>query len=253
MLRMLGIVIGLLGTAVFLSPAGAGIFNFGNWAGTGLSLVLLLCCLFEGKLITLARRFPAADKLLRLLQGAYILFLVLAAVISALMYGELRNLPKEGEERTMIVLGCGLEGNRPSQMLAHRLRRAESWLREHPQMPVIVSGGQGTDEVISEAACMHDWLVSHGIEEERIYMEDRSTATHENLIFSREIIDSKGLPEKIVVVTNNFHSYRAALIAKKCGYTDVRSLPAKTTWWLFPTSVMREYFAVPREWIRQYR
>ncbi len=250
---MLGIVIGLLGTAVFLSPAGAGIFNFGNWAGTGMSLVLLLCCLFEGKLITLARRFPAADKLLRLLQGAYILFLILAAVISALMYGELNNLPEEGEERTMIVLGCGLEGRSPSQMLAHRLRRAESWLKEHPQMPVIVSGGQGADEEISEAACMHDWLVAHGIEEERIYMEDRSTATHENLIFSREIIEANSLPSKIVIVTNNFHSYRAALIAKKCGYTDVRSLPAKTTWWLFPTSVMREYFAVPREWIRQYR
>lgn len=246
-MRMIGILIGMCGTLVFLLPAFAGIFNFGNLAGTGLSLVLLFCCLFEKRL---KMGGTAVRTCLHFVQAGYAVFLVIALFACVQMYMETQNLPAEDNAQTMIVLGCKAEGNRPSQMLAHRLRAAEAYLKAHPDIPVVVSGGQGSDEIITEAQCMKNWLVDHGIPAERIFTEEKSSSTRENLLYSREIITENHLPEKIIIVTNNFHSRRAAVIAGKLGYT-YSSLSAKTTWWLFPTSVMREVFGIAWEWVRR--
>ena len=133
-------------------------------------------------------------------------------------------------------------------MLWRRLTAAQSYLEQHPTVPVIVSGGQESDEIMSEAQCMKNWLTDQGISGERIFMEDRSASTFENLSFSKAVIAEHDLPEKIIIVTNNFHSCRAAMIARKQGYSCT-SVPAKTTWWLFPVSVLREVFGIAKEWV----
>ena len=90
---------------------------------------------------------------------------------------------------------------------------------------------------------MAGWLKNHGIDESRIYQEDRSSSTYENLAFSRAILEENSLPEDILLVTNDFHIYRACMIARRQGYTCT-GLPAKTTPWLFPASVLREVFGI---------
>ena len=90
------------------------------------------------------------------------------------------------ERSYLIVLGAAVHGDRPSLSLYHRLSSALDYLNTYPDSKAVLSGGQGKGENISEALCMHDWLVSSGIEEERLIMEDRSTSTMENLMFSME-------------------------------------------------------------------
>ena len=248
MLRILGILTGAAGIVIFLFPVFAGIFNFGSFAGTVLSLGILLGCLFEQRISVLEGQYQAVHALRVFIQACYAVFLVIAAAACLQMYRETGNLPAGGDDQTMIVLGCGLEGDRPSQMLWRRLVRAEAFLKQYPDIPVIVSGGQGGDEIMPEADCMKNWLLRHGIDEDRIWCEDRSASTYENLSFSKEIIENNVLPEKIIIVTNDFHSCRAGMIAAKQGYSYA-SLPADTTWWLFPVSVMREVFGITLEWI----
>ncbi len=248
MLRTVGIIAGAAGIVIFFFPVFAGVFNFGVLAGTLLSACLFAGCFFEPRLQSMASANQAVRIFMMIMQAGYILFLVITAFACLQMYRETRNIPSEDPDQTMIVLGCGLEGERPSQMLWRRLTAAETYLRQHPDISVVVSGGQGSDEIMSEALCMKNWLVDHGIPEERIFMEDRSSTTYENLKFSRAVITENDLPEQIIIVTNNFHSCRAAMIARKQGYSCT-SVPAKTTWWLFPVSVLREVFGIVKEWV----
>ena len=248
MLRTAGMIAGAAGILIFFFPVFAGIFNFGVLAGTLFSACLFAGCWLQPRLQAMAAGNPAFRILLYIIQAGYILFLAVAAFACLQMYRETRNLPSEETDQTMIVLGCGLEGERPSQMLWRRLTAAQAYLQQHPDIPVIVSGGQGSDEIMSEAQCMKNWLTDHGISGGRIFMEDRSASTFENLSFSKAVIAENDLPEKIIIVTNNFHSCRAAMIARKQGYSST-SVPAKTTWWLFPVSVLREVFGIAKEWV----
>ena len=95
---------------------------------------------------------------------------------------------------------------------------------------------------------MYDYLVNKGISGDRIYQEDRSTTTAENLTFSKEILEKENLGNSIAIVTNEFHEYRAFLIAKKLGLNPY-AIPARTSWWLFPTFTVREWFGILYEWI----
>ena len=195
MLRTAGIIAGAAGIVIFFFPVFAGIFNFGVLAGTLLSACLFAGCFFEPRLQALAAGNPAFRILLYIIQAGYVLFLVIAAFACLQMYKETRDLPAVDTDHTMIVLGCGLEGERPSQMLWRRLTAAQSYLEQHPTVPVIVSGGQGSDEIMSEAQCMKNWLTDQGVSGERIFMEDRSSTTYENLKFSRAVIEENDLPE----------------------------------------------------------
>lgn len=112
----------------------------------------------------------------------------------------------------MIVLGAKVNGDRPSRMLADRLNAAAAYLDKHPQAACVVSGGQGSDEAYSEASVMQKYLVEKGIDPARIYLEDRSTNTHENLENSLQLIRQEGLCDTVVIATQVFHQYRAATL-----------------------------------------
>ena len=96
-----------------------------------------------------------------------------------------------------------------------RIDAAERYLKAHPDIPAVLSGGQGPGEDISEADCMADWLIAHGVDESRIYREDRSTSTQENFAYSEEIMAELGLDagDTFAFVTNDYHIFRAGRIA----------------------------------------
>lgn len=149
---------------------------------------------------------------------------------------------------TAIVLGCRVYGERASLSLLERLEAAYDYLIENPEADCIVSGGQGEDELISEAECMYRWLVEQGIEPSRIYKEDKSTSTEENIQFSKKIIEEEGLFQKVVIITSDYHCYRAGMIADDYGLVW-GTKPGHTAIWLLPTYYVRELYAILAEWI----
>ena len=114
----------------------------------------------------------------------------------------------------VIVLGAGVNGETPSLTLRARIDAAAAYLEEHPDVPVVLSGGQGPGEAITEAECMRRALVRRGVDESRLYPEERSTSTQENLRYSRAILEELGVDpaRRVAIVTSDFHLCRARLM-----------------------------------------
>lgn len=144
-----------------------------------------------------------------------------------------------------VVLGANVHANgTPSRIMRSRLQAAFTFMERNPEAVVIVSGGQGPDEPISEAKCMYDTLVQMGAEESRLLMEDESHTTRENLINSERIMAARGGTEKpITVITSEFHQRRAAYIADSLGLQTC-PVSGHTDQWFFRINyTLREVFA----------
>ena len=137
----------------------------------------------------------------------------------------------------LIVLGAAVHGDTPSLSLVERLQAAEDYLIKHPDTVVIVSGGQGGGENVSEARAMYEWLCANGIDSTRIIMEDKASSTYENLKFSREIINGLSDDATVAVVSSEYHLCRAKLIAKTLDM-EIHTVAAHTTYF----TVMLNYF-----------
>lgn len=149
----------------------------------------------------------------------------------------------------VIILGCQVRGEEPSAMLKNRLDAALDVLRENPEAVCIASGGKGDNENISEAECMRRYLIANGIEDERIYVEDKSESTEENIAFSRDILENLGISDNIMIVTSEFHQYRAAVYAAKNGLkTGAHS--AKTPVWNLLNYWVREWGTLVMAYIK---
>lgn len=172
----------------------------------------------------------------------------------------IHGMTSEPEEELdyLIVLGAQVKKTVPSKALGLRLQKACEYLKEHSQTKAVLSGGQGSGEEIAEAECMYRYLTEHGIPEERLLKEECSTTTRENLMYSARVLaDSRQevttetvLGSKIGLVSNNFHIYRALLLAEKFGYRKVYGVPAASDWKLQIHYMVREYFAVLKAKIR---
>jgi len=147
----------------------------------------------------------------------------------------------------VIVLGAQMKTSGPSRALQYRLDEAIRYLNENPDAKVIVSGGQGSDEPVSEAQGMYDYLVKKGISADRISREDKSRNTFQNLTYSAEFLDQE--KDSVAVVTNNFHVFRAVKIAKKAGYRNVCGIAAKGEPFLQCNNMMREFFGVMKDFL----
>ena len=146
-----------------------------------------------------------------------------------------------------IVLGCKVNGNRPSTALRYRIEAAARYLTDHPQTLAIASGGQGADEGISEASCIRQELIAAGIAEERILMEDHSTSTMENIHYSRELIaDSEA---RVVMITSNYHVYRSMELAKRAGLRRVSGFGAEPGPVMALHYFVREAFALVKDYL----
>ncbi len=130
----------------------------------------------------------------------------------------------------MVVLGAKVNPQGPSVSLWDRICGAYTYLEEHPDVIAVVSGGQGSDEPITEAECMYRELVMLGIDPQRIWREEKATSTWENLNFSLDLIEEKTgeRPTKLGVLSSEYHLFRASLFAKKCGVEFV-GIPARTS------------------------
>ncbi len=226
---------------IFLLPLTLfGILNTGNLAGLLFSAILFFYGVFFEKANEAFRSlwkkklWKGVFSFLALILAAAVIF---TATVTAKMIIAANNPPEK--ETTVIVLGCKVNPNGPSLSLLKRLEAAYDYLNQNPKLCCILSGGQGLDEPVSEAQAMYDWLVKKGIDKKRLYLEDKSTSTRENLAFSKEIIEKEALPPAITIITNDFHQYRAKKIAES--YTmECYSVSGETPFYLLPTYYVRE-------------
>jgi len=168
--------------------------------------------------------------------SVYVFCFLFIGINSYLQYKH--KVPKNADY--IIVLGAGLKKNKPTLALKYRIETAADYAKENPKTKMIVSGGQGKDELISEAECMKIELIKLGIEENRIIKEDLSTNTYENMKFSKNYIQEN---EKGIIVTNDYHLFRSIKLAKKQGLQIV-GLPAKTPTVILPTAYIRECLSI---------
>jgi uncharacterized SAM-binding protein YcdF (DUF218 family) len=180
------------------------------------------------------------------LLSGYISFLLVSYVIYAFVYGRITRLRRAD---FVVVLGSGLrDGNRVPPLLAGRLDRGlrayQALTRRHKTSPVvIVSGGKGTDERISEAEAMARYLIERGLPGDHVVREDRSRTTEENLTFSQAIMQQSRPGYRCIIVTSNYHVFRAAIIARRLGVNG-QVTGARTAGYYWPTATLREFAAV---------
>ena len=237
---------GIVYLILFSIPVWAGVFHIGNITGLAAGVLLVCYALFAPGVHRLARTSGLWRGILTVFGVLAAAGIILSVIISVRMFRAAHTAPEE--EGILLVLGCQVKGIQPSLMLTERLETAEKYLKNHPDVKCILSGGKGNDEMISEAACMAEYLTGHGIDEGRLILEDQSTSTRENLLFSLRLLKENKLGTSPVIVTNEFHEYRAFMIAKKLGMTP-SALPAGTHWWLFPAYLVREWYGVIYEWL----
>lgn len=184
----------------------------------------------------------------------WLLIVILAALLLNLIFSLFvfiygHNDDTDFNEAVAIVLGAGLDGDKVSAQLAYRLDKAVEYAEKNPNALIVVSGGQGKDEAVSEASAMKDYLVDNGVSVERIICEDRSTSTYTNLINTKEILDERLDGEyDVVLITSNFHMYRAKKLASAVGF-DCTSYHAQIEWYSVPMRYARECVAIIKYWV----
>lgn len=226
--------------------------NVGTLAPGGIGLILLFPVVFP-QVFTHCLAFRWFRILWR---GGWAAGLLLLAglpvfvIVASLQAGALPDKPPAA----IIILGAGLRaGDQPSPLLANRLEIATNVLHRFPQSPVVVSGGQGMLEDISEAQAMQHFLLEQGIHEERIWLEAKSTSTAENLRFSRTLLEKHGVDasrQDILIVTSDFHTYRSAQLARHAGYGHTTLMKAPTPISILPNVWLREYLACIKAWLK---
>lgn len=185
---------------------------------------------------------------------AAVSFFLLAAVLAAFWMGGIimggsdsDTVLKDEMIDYVVILGCRLEGKEPGKCLNTRIDGAVKYLRSHSWSMAVCSGGQGSDEEISEAEAIAAELKRRGIPERRILIEDKSTSTYENLVNTKKLLDArKGeTPYRTVIVTNEFHAYRTRALAKHVGFDTPAVISVKSSVGTFCSGLLREIAAVP--------
>ncbi len=231
--------------AVLSFLAAAGLFL--RFAVRGYSYWAYL--LFFIALLILAHRF-LPPVLWKLLLGLTCVGLVYFCAVEAVIIKNARTDP-DPERDYLIVLGAAVYGEQPSLALQRRLQGALAYLERCPESTVIVSGGMGSGENITEAEAMHTWLLAKGIPEERILMEDRASSTYENLAYSFALIRQRGDdPDgNVAIVSSDYHLCRAKTMA---GYMGVRAAGVSSPWgypFVMLNYFIREVFGMTHLWL----
>ena len=242
--------------AALLALAGAALMTVRPWGMrfsgfllAGLAAVLVMALLLD--------RWAAASKTGRLCRRVFqtALTLALVSLICIESYvinigrSDLSALPADA----VVVLGAGLNGTQPSLSLYTRLTVALDYLEENPAVPVVLTGGRGYGEEITEAQCMYDWLTARGVDPARLILEEQAGNTAENFAFSKELLEEQGIDpaeDSVAVVTNDFHIARSRLIAVRQGYGHAFGVPAELPWLHLEVNYyLREAFAMVKTWV----
>lgn len=249
-LHLVPIALGIVLFLWFLGPVFAGVCNIGNVTGMAMSAVLVCFSVFYTRIVGWLHRLAVrrGGRALCVAVAILVVCIVMtAAAETILMVRAAVNRPPENT--TAVVLGCSVKGTRPSTVLYERLSAAYHYLEMNPEAVCVLSGGQGEGEDISEAECMYRYLTGRGIAPERLFLEDASRNTQENLEFSMQVLMDHGVDGPITIITSEFHAYRASQVARQLGIESY-STPSGTFFLYLPTFYVRELYGILYYWIR---
>lgn len=186
----------------------------------------------------------------RILISCFCIFGISFLIIESLVISELRSNDSEiSDVEYVVVLGAGIKGSELSLTLQQRLDTSLTYANKKKDIPIIVSGGQGPGEDVTEAEAMSNYLISKGISKNRIILESSSTSTKENLLFSKTIMNDEGSKNPtIMIVTSDYHMHRAKLIAHKLGF-EAYGISSKSPGYLKPMNMIREYLATVKTFL----
>ena len=172
------------------------------------------------------RRYVWLKALLALVLAGTLAF---CALLAAVLFGAHDDV--EGDPGVMIVLGCQVREDGPSVLLRDRLEEALAYWEDHPDITIVVSGGQGPNEPTTEARAMADYLMEGGVAEDQLLLEEGSHNTNQNLRGSLAVLEEAGIDpsDGVILVSNGFHLTRARMLAERIGYENVSVLAAPTS------------------------
>lgn len=243
MLRWVFILIGILGIGDTLLVSAYSNMNFGTLMPMLLGVPLMVIGLFYEKISAFFAASALGMWVRGLLIAAYAGFFAVFLLCSVLMFREGHSEPPKDAD-ALIVLGCGVRGERVSLTLKRRLDKAVEYAEQNPGVKIVVSGGMGRGEHISEAEAMRRYLIGRNIPEAKIITEDRAASTSQNFLFSKQLLDAI-LPAdaSIVFVTTRFHVFRSERIARSLGIA-AEGIGADGVMWLAPNDYLRETAAI---------
>jgi uncharacterized SAM-binding protein YcdF (DUF218 family) len=239
-LLILGIL-SVLGFGWFWGPIHWNVLNIGNIFGITVCVLIFFGVLLSGRIRSACERNRAVQIATRVVLVLFCAGFAWTVTLTALMISGASAVPPE--TATVLVLGSKVNGNAPSADLRMRINAAGDYLTAHPQAVCVACGGQGPGENCPEAEAICESLVQKGIDASRIYQEDRSTSTRENINNAQKIIKQNGLEQTVAIVTDEYHEYRACSIAREYGITAC-AVPARTPWYIFSACWARELLAL---------
>ena len=218
-------------TALLVLGAGVFCFVLQGYSTMGLVCLGIVGILWFYRLVPhFRKKHPKLTKaVVRMFTAVLCLGLALFAVTEFFIIRASIGNPGADTEY-LLVLGARVRPDGPSLSLQNRIDEAYAYLTAHPASTAILSGGKGDDEHISEAQCMFDSLTAMGIPESRLWMEDQSTSTWENLRFTLTLMEERTgqTPDQLAIVTSEYHLFRAGLFARRLGLETI-GIPARTT------------------------
>ncbi|MDV2441919.1 YdcF family protein [Acinetobacter gerneri] len=163
-----------------------------------------------------------------------------------------QNISTDFKPQAIIVLGSGISQGIPTPTLAMRLDQAAVVAKHNPNAWMILSGGLDFGEKITEASAMKHYLIEkYQLDPNKLLEESKSTSTELNLKNSQMILEQQGLNQHatLAIVTSDFHTLRAASIARKQGYDHFQMISAPTPLSTRYNAWLREYFAYISGWV----
>ena len=228
--------------SVSIYMVGSGTFSYLIWIFSAIVFGLLFYLSGNGRWMKIPFRIRCAGYLTIGLAAIFFIICFIAMV---------SHFNDKGEDDLdyIIVLGAQMKGESPSTIYKFRLDAAYDYLIKNPKTTCIVSGGKGMNETVSEGDGGREYLISIGIDKERIIAETEARDTVENILFSKEIMDrSSGTDNlRIGIVTNNFHVFRGIHLAKRYMENKVYGIAAYTVPWYLPNNMVRECFGILRD------
>lgn len=159
-----------------------------------------------------------------------------------------RHVPSYDKD-FIVILGCSIDkrgGLLP--LLKGRVNRAVrfAWEQEiatGKPLRYVPSGGQGSNEVMSEGSAMELYLITHGAEEDEVFPEKQSRSTLENFQYSKKVMEVILPNPKVAFATTNYHILRSGILARKAGL-EAEGIAGDTKWYFWPNGFVREFFGI---------
>lgn len=200
-----------------------GVLSILEW-GISFSSIFLIVSMALIYIVFSRRDLCSKSKHLNIIYNIYKVIIIIFVSLFLLLEGlillninETKDADKVDNIDTMIVLGAKVNGTEISNTLKLRLDKAIEYYNKHKSVNIIVSGGQGNDENITEALAMKNYLISNGVNSNNIIEENKATTTLENIIYSKKILDNMNNKGKVLIVTSDYHLFRGRLIASILG------------------------------------